>query len=690
MLASPDTGQDRWTCRHGASFDSGLRGRGPVPFTENTIIMTFAAQPRRAPLALACAFAFASISAQAVAQESVPSIVITGPRFPAEAAPIGATVITAEQIRTAGATDVNAAIRKIGGVFGRQSLDGSPDFGLDLRGFGTNSAQNVVVLVDGVRLNENELANTVLSSIPVDTVERIEITRGGSSVLYGDGATGGVINIITRRSASAGTHGSLFAEGGQFDQRDLRASVTHGAGPWSFNAAVADRSTDNDRDNNKYEQTSFSGGLQYAYAPNGRAGLRFESSRADSRLPGSLTEAQFQTIPTQSNTPDDFGSVDTDRVTAFVEHRIGAFDLAAELSHRERDVGSTYYFDGSPSASRYEAQQTQFSPRLRHTLDLGDKRNEFVTGIDLARWDRDVTSSFSAGDARQDSKAFYLRDELRWNAPHNARLAVGGRHERFEKDYSDPLAFPAVLGEHRKQSLNAWTVEGSFDVQRDVTVFAKAGRSYRIANIDENSYRSTLDLLEPQTSRDLELGVSAGVETRKVTARVFRHRLTNEIFFDPTIGWGANTNLDPTRRQGVELEGQAVFANAWRLTGQWQYVQAEFRDGPNAGREMVLVPKHVVTARLAWTPGNGQTADIGAQWVDSQRYGDDFANSCSTRMPSYTTVDARYARRFGPWEVAVSGLNLTDRQYFSQAYNCRAGIYPSDGRQLKLSLRFDF
>ena len=689
MLASPDTGQDRWKHCIGASVDSGLRGRGPVPFTENTFIMIFAAAPRRAPLALACAFALATPFA--AAQDTVPSVLITGPRFPAQATPIGATVISAEQIRSAGASDVNAAIRKIGGVFGRQSLDGSPDFGLDLRGFGTNSAQNTVVLVDGVRLNENELAHTVLSTIPVDTVERIEITRGGSSVLYGDGATGGVINIVTRRDAGAGTHGSVFVEGGRFDHLDMRASIAHGAGPWSFDAAVADRRTDNYRDNNKYEQTSFSGGVQYAYAPNGRAGLRFESSRSDSRLPGSLTEEQFLSNPRQTNTPDDFGSLDTDRVTAFVEHRVGAFELAAELSHREREVGSTYV---SPlfgtSASIYEAEQTQFSPRLRHTVDFGGKRNEFVTGIDLMRWDRDVTSSFSAGDARQDSKAFYLRDELRWNAPHNARLAVGGRHERFEKDYSDPLGFPPVVGEHRKQSLNAWTVEGSIDVMPLVTVFAKAGRSYRIANIDENSYRSTLDVLEPQTSRDLELGVSAGTEARKATARVFRHRLTNEIFYDPTIGFGANTNLDPTRRQGVELEGQATFANAWRLLGSWQYVQAEFRDGPNAGRDMVLVPKHVVTARLAWTPGDGQTADIGAQWVDRQRYGDDFTNSCSTRMPSFTTLDARYARRFGPWEVAVSGLNLADRQYYSQAYNCRSGIYPSDGRQLKLSARFDF
>ena len=110
--------------------------------------MTFAAPARRAPLVVACAFAVSTFATIATAQETLaPVVVVTAARFPATATPIGATVITADQIRTSGVADVNAAIRKIGGVFGRQSLDGSPDFSLDLRGFGTNSAQNVVVMV---------------------------------------------------------------------------------------------------------------------------------------------------------------------------------------------------------------------------------------------------------------------------------------------------------------------------------------------------------------------------------------------------------------------------------------------------------------------------------------------------------------------------------------------------------------
>jgi len=187
--------------------------------------MSISLRPRLLAAAISLCFTAPAALAQ-VAQELNP-VTITGARFEADPslAPIGATVITADEIRRAGAGDVNAAIRKIGGVYGRQSLTGSPDFGLDLRGFGANSAQNMVIVVDGVRLSENEQANAILSTIPIDSVERIEITRGGASVLYGDGATGGVINIVTKRPNQRAGSGSVFVEGGSFNAGEARATA---------------------------------------------------------------------------------------------------------------------------------------------------------------------------------------------------------------------------------------------------------------------------------------------------------------------------------------------------------------------------------------------------------------------------------------------------------------------------------
>ncbi|WP_229425528.1 TonB-dependent receptor domain-containing protein [Massilia sp. Se16.2.3] len=413
-------------------------------------------------------------------------------------------------------------------------------------------------------------------------------------------------------------------------------------------------------------------------------------------FPGALTLPEFEQDPTQTHTPHDFGDLATDRVTAFAEQRIGSVELAAELSHREREVNSRYEYQTASGPTVLEStgytRQTQFSPRLRQIARSGTLLNEVVAGIDLTRWERGAAGvgAISIRDAR----AVYLRDELRLEGALKARLALGARHEKFEKE--DTRGYeagnPFSGAPNGTQSQNAWTLEGSIDPIAGVTLHAKAGQSYRVPNADENAYRSSDGLLDVQTSRDLEIGISAGSTARGVSARVFRHRLRNEIFFDPTLagGWGANTNLDPTRRRGVEVDGHADLGADLRLTGHWQHVQAEFTEGPNAGRGMVLVPKNVLTARLAWLPAGGHSADIGAQYVSTQRYGNDFSNDCGARIPSYTTFDARYAYRVGPWEFALAGQNLADRDYFSQAYGCRSGIYPGNGRLLKLSARYDF
>lgn len=654
--------------------------------------MIFQAAPFRAravrPLAIAISLCFA---APAVCAQDIPSVQVTGSRFVSipELAPIGATVITADEIRRAGVGDVNQAIRKIGGVVARQSLDSSPDFSLDLRGFGANSGQNMVVMLDGVRMSENELASPVLSTIPIETVERIEIVRGGSAVLYGEGATAGVIQIVTKRPGKDGGRGSVSAEVGQFKSHDVRASASRSFGAVSLDAAIANQATDNYRANADFRQTAFSGGAQWLVGA-GRVGVRIDSARQDSRFPGSLTLAQFQADPRQTKTPNDFGSLDSDRVSAFLEQRLGGVDLAAELSHREKTVKSHYVSSFGITDLSYDSEQTQFSPRLRHLAQFGGMLNEAIGGVDLIRWKRVTHSDFSAADARQDSKAFYLRDEVRWDAAHNGRLSAGARREVFDKDYADPLGFPPV-NESTSQSQNAWDVQGSYDVLPHVTLHAKAGQSYRMANADENSYRSSITVLNAQTSHDLEAGVTVGSAGRQIGVRAFRHKLTNEIFFDPTLGFGGiNTNLDPTRREGVELDAEMRVAADWRLSGHLQHVKATFTGGPNAGREMVLVPKNLLTARLAWAPAAGHSADVGVQWIDSQRYGSDFTNACAARIPSHATLDARYARKVGAWEFAVSGQNLADKQFFSQAFGCQSGIYPENGRQLKLAARYDF
>ncbi len=639
-------------------------------------------------LAVAAAWQLPAQAEPDAANASTPlsAVVVSASRFPNDPAfaPVATTVITAEQIRAAGIDNANEALRKLGGIYGRQSSAGPNDFPLDLRGFGTNGDQNMVVLVDGVRMSENELSTPLLSSIPIETIERIEIVRGGSSVLYGSGATGGTIQIITRRPQANAGHGTVVAELGNQGQRAGRAAVSRGWDNMSIDASYAKAHSDNWRDNAKSNQENFSTTVQW-FASDWRFGLRANIARADFGLPGSLTQAQYQADPRQSGKPLDHGAYDNDTVTAFLERRFGDFDVAAELSHREKISRADYV--SSASTSQANIRMTQFSPRLRHVLQSGPWKNEWIVGTDLSEWNSVTNASYGNSDAAQHAKALYLRDEIEFD--HNARLAAGVRREQFTQS-SGSGAY------NRSSAVNAWDLQASYAPLPLLRAFAKTGQSYRLATPDENGYTAlpSGQVLKPQVSHDVELGATWGRDARQLTVRWFHHRVRDELYYDPTAngGFGANSNLAPTLHQGVELEGRLRVNDSITLSANYQHIDAKFADGVNNGKELALVPRNTLSTRINWKSGQ-QSADAGVRWVDRQRMGNDFANACA-RMPSFTTIDARYAVRVSAWEFAVTGTNLADRTYYSQAYDCSggavSGIYPENGRAVKFTARYDF
>ena len=130
-----------------------------------------------------------------------------------------------------------------------------------------------------------------------------------------------------------------------------------------------------------------------------------------------------------------------------------------------------------------------------------------------------------------------------------------------------------------------------------------------------------------------------------------------------------------------------------------QQLTARFREGVNAGKEMVLVAPRSATLRASWRIDDHQTLDAGVQFLAAARDSGDESNGCSMRVPSSTLLDARYAWSDRDWTLAVSGNNLTDRRGFDYGYAytldgsnpCGAsatvrGVYPYAGRSLKLAV----
>jgi len=105
---------------------------------------------------------------------------------------------------------------------------------------GANTSQ-VLVLVDGIRLNASTSGAAAVGSIALDAIDRIEIVRGNLSSLYGSSAIGGVVQIFTRRGTEPGV--SVAVEGGQGRTLDGRASAGGSFGPWRVGGAVGGGTT---------------------------------------------------------------------------------------------------------------------------------------------------------------------------------------------------------------------------------------------------------------------------------------------------------------------------------------------------------------------------------------------------------------------------------------------------------------
>lgn len=156
-------------------------------------------------LAAACATVLQFAPARAQDAIALPNLVVTGSRIETGITGTSTTVITAEEIARSPAQNVPEVLAQEPGVQ-VQSLFGGVNgarSSVDLRGFGATASANTLILINGRRVHDLDQQGIDLAAIPRDSIERIEITRGNSgAVLYGDGAVGGVVNIITKAGAS--------------------------------------------------------------------------------------------------------------------------------------------------------------------------------------------------------------------------------------------------------------------------------------------------------------------------------------------------------------------------------------------------------------------------------------------------------------------------------------------------------
>ena len=649
---------------------------------------------RNGTAAVLTAAAWCALAAEVPVTVGEP-VIVTATRFEDRYLdkPVNVSIIAAEDIKNSTARTVPELLRQLPGIRARDS-SGSPNVQVDMRGFGISGDQNTLVLLDGVRISENEQTTVNWVGIPLNAIERIEILRGSGAVLYGGGATGGTINIITRTPMPGQRSASIYGGAATYgtSEAGVGANLAGESVGLRFNASYLD--SDNYRDNNELRQKNALADLRWA-GNRASVSLKAGADEQKLRLPGALSEAQIAANPRQAATPQDFSNRTGGFLNVGGAWAAGAGDLAADLGYREKNIHASII--GSPIDS--DTSVWSFSPRLKLPHQLGGWRHHLVVGVDWDDWSfLNKTSVFGQPrepDAFQRNQAVYLQNSTAigdaWN------LSLGGRLHRVEYGVTD-LANPSQSDE-RTRNLTAYEIGVRYRASAALSPYAKIGTSFRVPNVNDvyNLFTGVVSLLEPQTSHEQEIGVDIRYGPGTFRLALYHMTIDNELYFDPAAF--TNRNLPPTRRQGVEAEGKWRFARSFDLFVNYTYAVSEFRSGdfggvPIAGNEVPLVPRHAANAGAGWAFAPRARADIVASYVGEQVFDADETNTFGRRMPAYTVVDLKLTYANGGWLFGAGVKNLFDEQYFSygvyDSFTPTYFAYPQPERSVFVTAQYSF
>lgn len=662
------------------------------------------------------------------------SIVVTATRFSEDVRrlPASTSVISADDIQKSAARTLPELLQEQAGITMKDFYGNNGALtSVDLRGFGVTGPQNTLILLDGRRISDIDLSGVQWAAVPLAGIERIEILRGTGAVLYGDGASAGVINIVTRSPLKQGAMLEAFGRTATFNTREGQIYGNHASGNFGINASVHGYASDGYRANNRNAQQNNTLGLRWAFGDT-TLDLRAGTDSQDLRLPGarriqpSIALNEYAVDPRGAQTPLDYSSRDSKRIGLTLGHRLGEAELNVGLDWRDKDQRS--YFDqaGFPIYRADGLEVTSLTPRLRLPFVTGAFRHRLALGADLHAWRYDSRrSNLPENTARpinhvrasQDIQAFYFHDLV--EVARATQASIGWRSERVRYSASDTadarapgFFFNAAAPEARRTlRQRAWELGLRHAFSPAWSTFARAGRSFRFVNIDETYendafFNPQFQILRPQRALTHEAGAEWRTGAHRARLTLFHTRVNDEIHLDPFSTGVGNTNLPPARRRGIEFDGGWRVTDGLRFRLGYAYTDARFLEGVLAGspfaigtnlnvagKHVPLVPRHKLNAGFTWD-ANGSTQLSGVLTSLSTQYMDnDEPNTLGVKIPAYTTLDLKLARRFDWGRLALTVNNLFGGDYYTYAVRSafvadRYAVYPLPGRTVGLSAEF--
>lgn len=637
--------------------------------------------------------------------------------------PQAITVITRDRIDAQAVRSVEEALRYAPGVTaGLSGFDPRFD-SARIRGFDARPSQ----YLNGLRL----LRQFGPTSIEQYGLERIEIVRGPSSVLYGQTVPGGLINLVSKRPTET-PFGEVNLSAGNNDRFqgafDLGGPLDE-AGQFSYRATGLVRNSDTDVDHVGDDRYFFAPAL--TWRPDGETRVtllgsyQYDQGGSPIGLPaqGTLLYNPNGKIPRSRYAgEEDFSRSDVTTTTLGwdIEKRLNSvFTLRQNTRYTHNTVKyDTMYANGFQPDLRTLNRGTLVQRERSDTINLdtglqadfstGPVVHKVLAGVDVRQYWGRYETYFGTGPsvdifnparglAVPDSRrapfyalnrnddlhqlGLYLQDQMRWN---NWILLLGGR-----QDWAGSEQTSRLNGDRVTQNDNAFTGRAAlmYAAPNGLSPYVSYSTSFDpIAGSTAGG-----EAFRPTEGRQYEIGLKyqpPGMNSF-LTASAFDLTQTNVTTRDPVVP-AAQVQTGEINVRGLELEAVASLAEGFSLIASYTYMDAEITsdNGGSQGNRPALVPEHMANlwgqyrfqegSRLAGFGLGGGVRYMG------NFYGD---NANTFRTPSVTLLDASVSYEWDRYKLSVNASNLADKEYVSSCTGANYCYY-GPGRTVIANLAY--
>lgn len=658
-----------------------------------------------------------------------PDIIVTGTKFsgdfgeksgiPLERVPQPVQIIGAEDIVEQGAQSIGDLLRTVPSANPGFSRVGSyQSFSLRLRGFLADQMRN------GIRQRYYE----DVDASALSNIERIEVLKGPSGVLYGQSAVGGIISIVTKRPRDE-MAGHFALTAGRYGQKMVTFDTTGGLAE-GLSVRVTGEVERSGTFVDFQDMNRVNAAISLRYAPSDRltANLVAEYVERDTRRnPGLpikgtvqsngagpiarslyLGEPAIDTLFAHAPLVQawvDIGLSDTWTVTPrfqFSEFNTRFYQIRVRAPQANQTTitrnGRQGVEDDAYTIAQIDVTGEIATGPVRHKILFGFERDwergQFtqsnltnVTPISVLNpvyaYAATAPIAVFAFDSfyNVDGEAVYLQDQIdltdRWN------LIGAVRHSWIDASDGD---FGSAPVNQAKTSTTIWQIGSTFKVSDVVSFYAGYNTGFDVEG-SAAARSANGDPLLPEKSSQIEAGLRVAAGTFRGSVSLFEIKRTNALTTDPANP-DFSINVGEQRVRGFEVEGRWTPVDWWTLMAGYALLDSEItrsNDGVQ-GLRIGDVPRHSITARTdIRVPGTNLSLRGGFNHVSNRL----LTNGSAVVLPSYSLADIGLGYRFDGISIDAVMTNLFDERYFTATGNALA-VYPGDPRSFSVRLGFAF